>query len=170
VRPEIGVVPDVLADGNAQPAAAPRDRRDVGGWFEVAPFVEHVVGRQQRLAHDVHDAAAIDQRRAVGDRPSGRAGGQAFRKADDHRRARRHQRVRQRRERRRRRVQERGTLEQVARRIAGQRQLGKDCQLGPALLSRGGRLEDQPPIAGEVADGRVDLSERDLHRDRFYTT
>ena len=73
VRPEVGVVPDVLADRDAQAPAAKVDRRDLGRRLEVAPFVEDVVGGQQRLAHHRGDPAVLDQRGRVGDAAPGRA-------------------------------------------------------------------------------------------------
>ena len=69
-----------------------------------------------------------------------------------------------------RRVEEAGALEQVARRVAGQGQLREERQLGALPLGRGRGLEHEPPVALEVADGRVDLSERDLHGDILPTT
>ena len=150
------------------PSARPRngDRRDLGRGLEVAPLVEHVVGRQQRLAHDVRDPAAVDQRGAVGDgrartgRPAAAPGNPTT-----HRRRAPTPAPRQRRAATRaRRVEEGRPLEQVLRRVAGQRELGKDDQLG-ALRARPRRVASSTSrrLPVEVADGRVDLSERDLH-------
>ena len=111
----------------------------------------------------MRDPAAVDQRGAVGDAAAGRAGGQALGKSDDDRGARRRQRRRQRRERRRRGVEEAGPLEEIARRVAGHRQLRKDRQLRALPFGGRGRVQHQPAVALEIADGRVDLSERDLH-------
>ena len=56
--PEVAVVPDVLADADAEPAAAELEHLRAVERLEVAVLVEHVVGRQQRLAEALVDAAA----------------------------------------------------------------------------------------------------------------
>ena len=168
-RPEVGVVPDVLADREPQQRPAERHRRHLGRGLEVAPLVEHVVGRQQRLARRRRDPAAVDQRGAVGDGPSGRAGRQALRETRPATAVARRRRAPPPApaSEARRRVEEAGPLEQILGRIAGEGQLGKDRQLGAAALGRGRALEHEPAVAVEVADGRVDLAERDLHARHF---
>ena len=161
-RPEIGVVPDVLADGDPQGSPAERDGRDLGGRIEVAPLVEHVVRRQERLADDVRHPTAVDQRGAVVEPvPVGRLAplGEPHQRRGRPAGARRRQRV----ERGTRRLDEGGTLEQILGRISAERQLGEDGQRGAPRLGRGQGLQHQTSVPVEVADGGIDLSERDLH-------
>ena len=54
--------------------------------------------------------------------------------------------------------------EEILRRVAGDRQLGEDDELGAGLfraLDPGG---DLPLVSGDVADGRVHLAEREAER------
>ena len=53
--------------------------------------------------------------------------------------------------------------EQIARRIAADREFGKDHQLGPCLAKRAIRAENEGPVAAEVADCGIDLCEADFH-------
>ncbi len=164
LRPEVGVVPDVLADRDAEAAAAQFDAGDVGGRLEIPPLVEHVVGGQQRLAVQRHHAALVQQRRAVGDASTGarlpRRDG--FGKTDQQGRVAGagHQllqgplRV----------GDERRPFQQIPRRIPGHRQLGRDQQRRPGGLGAGQRFVDQPDVRREVPDGRVQLPQGDLHR------
>ncbi len=143
-------------------APAERDRRDLGGGIEVAPLVEDIVGGQERLAHDVGHPAAVDQGGAVVETaPVGRLAplGEPDQRRGRPAGPRRGQRV----ERGARRLDERGTLEQVLGRIPAERQLGEDGQRGAARLGRSQGLQHQPAVPVEVADGGVDLRERDLH-------
>ena len=62
--PEVAIVPDVLADADAETRAGDiEDLRPVKR-LEVSVLVEHVVGRQERLAEPLDDIAAAQQRRA----------------------------------------------------------------------------------------------------------
>ncbi len=54
-------------------------------------------------------------------------------------------------------------LDQIEWQIAAQAQLGKDSQIGPALLGELGQFQDLGGIPGEVADGGIELCERNLH-------
>ena len=56
-----------------------------------------------------------------------------------------------------------GTFEQVLRKIATDGEFGKDGQISAAAGRFLGHLEDAGRIAGEVADGGVELAEGDLH-------
>ena len=56
--PEVAIVPDVLADADAEPRAAEVEHLRAVERLEVAVLVEDVVGRQQRLAEALLDAAA----------------------------------------------------------------------------------------------------------------
>ena len=55
--PEVAIVPDVLADADAEPASAELEDLRAVVRLEVAVLVEHVVGGQQRLAKPLSDAA-----------------------------------------------------------------------------------------------------------------
>ena len=111
--------------------------------------------------------AALDQRGAVGDGASG----SGRRAAAPETRRRRAARVGASAARappaRGRRVEEGAPLEQVARADSRPARAPEICQLGALRFGRGRGLEHEPAVAVEVADGRVDLSERDLHGE-FY--
>ena len=54
--------------------------------------------------------------------------------------------------------------QQVARQVADERQLRRHGQIGALRAPPPGPpVRDQARVAGEVADGRVDLQQRDLH-------
>ena len=55
------------------------------------------------------------------------------------------------------------TEHEVLRRVAGHRQLGESHEGAPGPLGLGHGCGDQPQIAGQVADHRVDLSEAETH-------
>ena len=56
--PEVAIVPDVLADADAEPPAAELEDLRAVKRLEVAVLVEDVVGRQERLAEALLDASA----------------------------------------------------------------------------------------------------------------
>ena len=58
---------------------------------------------------------------------------------------------------------ERGTEQEVFRRVAGDREFGKDDELGACVARLCDPPNDAVAVAVEVADGRVDLGERDPH-------
>jgi hypothetical protein len=159
--PVIAIVPDVLADADAEPPAADVEHLRAVKRLEVAILVEDVVGGEQRLAEARIDAAAAQQRGAVEQRPPF-VGRVRFRKADEHRR-------------------KAGGLareiaehvpaaadkvaveQQIARQIADQRQLGRDRQRRVGLAGDSERVQNKVRVACEIADGRVYLKERDFH-------
>jgi len=110
----------------------------------------------------------VDERRGVGDPATHRRFGQQLRKTDDHRgRAAgrpapdpRHQSIQAAHAR----LHEGVSLQQVARRIARERQLGKHQEIGSRCLGRRQRLLGQAQVAVEVPHRGVDLPECDLHR------
>ena len=162
-RPEVGVVPDVLADRDPQAPAAKEDGRDLGGRRRSS--ATRRTRRRSAAATCARRAppGRLDQRGAVGEAaPVGRR-----RRARGSRRAPRSSppaaRRRQRVERGAGRLDEGGPLEQVLGRIAAERQLGEDRQLRAARLGRGQGVQHQPAVPVEVADGGIDLPERDLH-------
>ena len=57
---------------------------------------------------------------------------------------------------------ERRLEHQVLRRIAGDEELGEEDQVGPERGGAGARLTGAGDVAGDVADGRVELGEGDL--------
>ena len=153
--PEVAVVPDVLADADAEPRAGHVEHLRALERLEVAVLVEDVVGGQQRLAEALLHASAPQQRRAVVERATlvGRIG---FRQPHQHRRtvgefagqriqlrpAPGHEGFRQ---------------QEVAGQVADEGKLGRHGQVGtlrPRLLRGGG---NQRRVAGDVADGRIDL-------------
>ena len=68
--PEIAVVPDVLADADAQPPAVQLQDLRSAGRLEIAVFVENVVGGQQGLVKRRAHVAILQQHRAIEQRPA----------------------------------------------------------------------------------------------------
>ena len=60
-------------------------------------------------------------------------------------------------------LEEAGVLDEVADAIAGQRHLGRDQQLGAGRDRAREGVEDRRRVAGDVAAGGIELSERDAH-------
>ena len=56
--------------------------------------------------------------------------------------------------------------QQIAREISDERELGRDGQVGAHRASLADGLGDQARVAGEIADCRIDLQQRNLHRSR----
>ncbi len=160
--PEVAIVPDVFADADAEPASGDVQRLRAVKRLEVPILVEDVVGRQERLAKTMFDAAAAEKRRGVEQRSSLvrriRLG-----QSDERRRA----------------VGERdgeplepfpasgdeiAGQQQIARQIADERQLRRDGEIGAPAPGLARRVGDQARVALEIADRRIDLQECDLHR------
>ena len=59
-RPEIGVVPNVLADRHGDLLPGDLDRRDFFRRLEIAVLVKDIVGRQQRLDYAMDDPSVLD--------------------------------------------------------------------------------------------------------------
>ena len=53
--------------------------------------------------------------------------------------------------------------QQVARQVADERELRRDGQAGALASCFARRVRNQPGIAREIADERIDLQERDFH-------
>ncbi len=66
-----------------------------------------------------------------------------------------------------RRADERGAEQEVLGRIAGDRELREDDEVGARGARLGDPRDDAVTVAVEVADGRVDLGQRDLHSFRL---
>ena len=159
--PEIAVVPDVLADADAEPPPAELEHLRTVKRLEVAVLVEHVVGRQQRLAETLRDRAVVHEHGAVEERPSlvrrVRLGETDERRRQiariacqllEHLPAAAHESVAE---------------QQIARQVSDERQFGRHGQVGALRARVAERVEDEPRVAGEIADRRVDLEQRDLH-------
>ena len=165
--PEIAVVPHVLADRDAEAMAGEVDRGHGLGWLEIAPFIENVVGRQQRLAVDRNNAPLVNERCRVGNPATHRRLGQQFRKSDDHpgRAAGRfashprHQAVQAAHTR----LDKGWPLQEIARRIARERQLGKHQEIRAGRLGRDQSILGQAQVPVEVPHSGVNLAKGDLH-------
>ena len=159
--PEVAIVPDVLADADPDPRAGDVEELRAVVRLEVAVLVEDVVGGQQGFPESLIDAAVAQQHGAVEQGPSF-VRRIRFRQTDEHRRE--IGRVaRQRLERLPAPLHETPAQEQVSREVADERELGRGGEIG---AGRGGgpeRVENQPRVAREIADGRVHLQQRDLH-------
>ncbi len=164
--PEALVVPGVLADGQADGHAVQVEGGVLLGGLEVAHLVEDVVVRQQHLVAALDDAAVLEHRGGVGGPPAVGGGG-AGEVADDDGDA----------------VgaggqladglligaQEGGAFGEVLGGIAAEGQLGQQDQVGPALGGLADGVLGPAQIPLNVADGRVNLSERDFHAPLFLT-
>jgi hypothetical protein len=159
--PERLVVPDVLADGDRHAAAPePQHERPVAG-LEVAALVEHVVGREQPLAVEGDALAAPRRDGGVEHLAAARAPVRRERAEDPHRLARgagdpvrgclggR---------------DERRALDEVPGRVSADGQLGEEDEVGPGFLGAAPVRQDLRDVAGEVADGRIDLRDGDPQR------
>ena len=60
-RPEILVVPDILADGDPHSRVVHDERLDVVGRFEVAILVEHVVAGEERFVAPADHTTVLTQ-------------------------------------------------------------------------------------------------------------
>ena len=153
------VVPAVLADQETDPQAGDAQYAGrVRAWLEVPALVENVVGRQELLGVAQADRAVGEHQQAILQRLARPVMGE--RRADHPVQAGRFAGERQ----------EFGEplldapkkvgfVEQVAGIVAGQRQLGKDRQMGAFSLGLAGGGLHQADVAGDVAHGRIDLGE-----------
>jgi hypothetical protein len=147
--------PHVLADG--QPEAHPFQLEDARllASSEVALLVEHLVIGQIVLARHRGDAPVADQRCGVVAPAVGAELGEA-----DHQAGALHL-GREALERAAAIGEEALAQQQVLGRIAAQRQLGRQHQVGARGARARAELKDARRVAGEVADGAVDLSRGD---------
>ncbi len=154
------IFPDVLADRHADAQAVVLDDTRGAGGFEVAVLVENVVGGQERFAGDGGDFAIVAEGGGV-EKAATLGGGIRFDKADErghgadlhrdfvdrilvvgH---------------------ETAFEKEVARRVAGDGEFGEDHEFRALRDEAAVGVEDFGAIAGEVADGGVDLCEADAH-------
>ena len=148
--------PDVLADRKPQPHAAEIHRTGHRPGRKHALFVEHAVVREIDLVAQRGDHAAVEQRHRVVELAAVDP-----RRADQQRRATRCGFARKRFDRGAAGGLEGGLEHQILGRIAGDEQFRENDQIG----ALGGRLLAGTPhflgIAGDVADRRVELRDRD---------
>ena len=158
--PKRFVVPDILADRQADFASVEID----GGVFlsrlKIAVLVEDIVGREQHLRAGREDFPMLQKRHGIGRLASGLAfvaahvadeqarlagrRGEAFEHGEIVR-------------------DEPAFVQQIARRIAGDGEFGKDDDFHPGLHPAPVGREDARFVACQVADGGIDLGEGDLH-------
>ena len=159
--PEIAIVPDVLADADAETPIANLEDFRTARRFEVPVLVEHVVGRKERLAEPLADRAVLQKHRGVEERASFiRA--IRLRQADDDGGAVR-ERAGERRERVPAAADEAFAEQEIARQVAGECELRRDGQIGALFFRRERGVCDQPRIAGQISHRGIDLKKRDLH-------
>jgi len=58
---------------------------------------------------------------------------------------------------------ERTPLDEIARGVAADGELGEEHQVGPLALRAAPEIQDLPGVSGKIADRRVDLRDGDLH-------
>ena len=149
-------LPDVLADGRPDQRLAVLEEEQVAARGEVAVLVEDAVVGEEPLAVDrLHLAAGADGARVVEvavevgtptnatmpRRLLRHLGERALCGADEAR-----------------------AQEQVLRRIARDRELGEEDDVGARVLRLVHPREDQLAVPVEVADSRIDLGQREPHR------
>jgi septum formation protein len=160
-RGELRVRPDVLADRDADFFAVEREDggRD-GGGLEVAVFVEDVVGGQETFPRVADDSAVLAESGGVEEAAAG-GGGIFFNGADQRGHA----------------ADKSGDFgeggldvgdeaaleEKVAGRVAADDELGENDQSGTLGDEGLVGVEDEPAVAGQVADGGVELGKSDAH-------
>ena len=160
--PEIFVVPDVFADGDAQLFAAHAIDIILVAGLEVARFVEDVVGRQEHLALLENDAAILDESGFVGNGwpVAGMidAAGKAYDGGERHAVGDVFEGVEIA-------LDERGALEEVEGKVTADAEFGKDGEFGVATLGLFREVENAGGVAFKVADSWVELGEGYLHSD-----
>jgi hypothetical protein len=157
--PEVAIVPDVLADADGDRVPANLDDVTALTGFEVAVFVEDVVGRQERFVEHVGHGPRAQQRRGVEQRTAltavdhGQADehGSASLEVGGHRP-----------EKPPRLPDVRRVEQQVARRISAERHLGRDGEVDVAT-EPSHDIDDVRGVEVERPDGRVQLQEGDAH-------
>ena len=148
-------LPGVLADRQAEAGAGDLDGHAAGAGHERPALVEHPVVRQLALRVASRDRAAAQHRGGVV-----HACGGAVDEPDDHVAA-AGRRSGERIDRRERVVDERMPQDEVLRRVAGDGQFGEDDRVGALGRRARRRIGDALGVAVEVADGGVQLAERD---------
>src|SRR5580693_5273249 len=158
-RPKVFVVPNVLADGDAQILTMNLEDRLVIRRLEIPRFVEDIIGGQQHLALLEDDASPAKHRGLIGDglpcsvlHAPGVTddSGQGYLCGEINQLP-----VVS--------LDECGALQKVLGKIAAKAELGKYGQVGAALLRLSSQAQDARRISCEVADGGIELRERYFH-------
>ena len=163
VGPEIVVVPDVLANRQRDLPAVELGGTIFRGRLEIAVLIKDIVGRQQRFRAGGDDPAVLKERGGIGDLAAGAegvladvtdeqtdgagGGGEAVQRFEILR-------------------DELFLEEQIAGRIAGDAEFGADDHVSAGVDAAAVRGEDSGLVAGEVADGGVQLGQGDFHARR----
>ncbi len=161
------VIPDVLADGDADAQTPPLHDCGTGSRFKVALLIEDIVVGQKGLAADVLHPAIRAPGCGIVERAARRIGRTRLDETDQRRNGTRGRRY----------LPERGLgigcetafKQKIPGRVAADGQLRKDHQLGPVFDKAAVGIENKCAVPGEVADGGVDLREADFH-ERIETT
>ena len=164
------LLPEVLADGDGHVDAADPDHGEVGAGREDPVLVEDAVVGQVVLGVAGHDPAPVqDRRRSSAEARCGRGRCRAVPASGAVEVARRRPAGRRGRRRPGRRraapsaageaSTKRRAQREVLDRVAGEHHLGEGHQVGAALGGRRRPPADRRGVAGEVADGRVDLGQ-----------
>jgi hypothetical protein len=160
--PEIGVVPDILADGEGDFSAEDFDGRDFFRRFEIAVLVEDVVSGQETFRDALNDFAAMQNGRGVAQRAAG-ARLVAIDIADDEgdvadRRGELRQGVETA-------LDKVFAQEKVAGRIAAEGEFGGEHQFRGARDGFAIGLLDPGPVLIVRADGGVELEQAEAHEE-----
>ena len=151
--------PDVLADGHADFRFAQRYRRRIAARFEVAVLVENIVSRQERFECFLDRRAGLEQRGGIVKWFSFAL--VPFDIADEQRRCAQsrleffeHLQI----------LRDEPRLEdEVLRRITGDRKFWRQHQVRAGLGQSLVGSRDLFEVPAQIADGRIDLGEADLH-------
>src|SRR6266487_1768738 len=157
--PEILVVPNVLADRDAQLLAAkPKNRLAIRG-LKVARFIKDVIGGKQHLALLENHTPPAEQCGFIGDGlacPIRDAPGVAHNGGQRNLGSKLLQSGMVS-------LDEGGAFEKVLRKIAAQTEFGEYCEIGAALLGLRRQAQDASRVSCKVANCWIELSERYLH-------
>ena len=163
--PEVFVVPDIFADGDAELLVVEAiDVLAIAG-KEIAGFIENVVGGKKHLALFEDNAALGDEGGFIGNRLPGRVVVlvDASGVADDSRKwhlggdllecfviA----------------LDEGGTFEKIKGKIPADAEFGEDSEVSAATPGFGRKMEDTSRVAFKITDSGIELSEGDSHSGR----
>ena len=158
-RPEILVVPDVLADGDAEFAAIERKRGDAFGRFKIAVFVKNVVSREQAFVRAPDNFPVLQNGGGIAERASGTLGiftnttDAQWNGADAFGGFRECRKIG---------LNKIGAQEQIARRVATEKQFRCDDEFRAERAGFFITGDEFLPVRGKVADGRVELEQADF--------
>ena len=157
--PEIPVVPDVLADADAQPPSLQFQNLRLRRGFEIPVLVEYIVGRQQRLMEDRPHRPVPQQHRAVEQWPPDVA-----RIGSGHPHQHRRPVLQFRRDARQRlaaALHKAAAHQQIAGQVPHQRQFGRRHQVSRLGLRGAGPAYDERRVPVNIPGGRIDLEKCD---------